>query len=79
MLTAMRYFLLIFDRSEGRLVDNVREFDRATDALEARFEREQRERGNADIEVVVLGAEDRQALERTHSRYFGHSGDFANA
>jgi hypothetical protein len=35
----------------------------------ARFSREASETNN-DIEVVVLGAHDEQALEKTHSRYF---------
>jgi len=74
---AMRYFLLVFDRAAGRLVDEVKEFDSSADALGARFEREQAERGNASIEVVVLGAENRRALEATHARYFGAAGELA--
>jgi len=33
--------------------------------------------GNKTIEVVVLGATDRDALVKTHSRYFGKSGELA--
>lgn len=71
IVIAVRYFLMVFDRSSRQLVDEVAEFDHALEALEARFDQEMRERANPSIEVVVLGAEDRQALERTHSRYFG--------
>jgi hypothetical protein len=73
----MHYYLMVFDRAAGRLVDEVKEFDESAEALGARFEREQLERGNSTIEVVVLGATDRDALVKTHSRYFGKSGELA--
>jgi hypothetical protein len=73
----MRYFLIVFDRGAGRLVEDVKEFTDASEALAGRFKREQLERGNPAIEVVVLGAENRDALEKTHSRYFGKAGDLA--
>lgn len=74
----MPYFLLVYDRSTGHLVDEVRKFDQASVALNARFAREREERGNASIEVVVLGAESREALEKTHSRYFGKTGELVS-
>jgi hypothetical protein len=37
-------------------------------ALEERFARELEERGRPEMEVVLLGAESRAALEKTHSR-----------
>jgi len=39
-------------------------------ALSERFRREFSTRNRAGIEIVVLGAESRQDLQRTHSRYF---------
>jgi hypothetical protein len=65
----MRYFLLVYDGRQGQLVDEV-EFEDEMEALAARFDRERGERANEDIEVVVLGARSRAALERTHARYF---------
>ncbi len=68
----MKFFLLVYDRRLGHLVDSPREFgeeDRAL-ALAERFRREIIEQGRPDIEVVLLGAESRADLERTHSRYF---------
>jgi hypothetical protein len=69
----MRFFLLVFDRANSRLVDDVAEFESSDEALTMRLAREAQERvrGHGDIEVVVLGAENREALEATHSRYFG--------
>lgn len=74
----MHYYLIVFDRADRRLVDGVREFATSAEALSARFEREQLERGNPDIEVVVLGASDTDALVKTHSRYFGKSGELTS-
>jgi hypothetical protein len=72
-LLAVKYFLLVFNRASGELIDEIREFDeaQASVALRARFSRELQERDNPDVEVVVLGAADRDNLETTHSRYFG--------
>lgn len=66
----MIYFLLVFDRRHGRLIGDVEEFSDADEAVRARFRHESAHPGD-DIEVVVLGAASREALENTHSRYFG--------
>jgi hypothetical protein len=65
--------VLAAHQRRGSLVDDVLEYseDHAAEALAARFRREVQERGNDEIEVVVLGAADRDELEVTHSRYFG--------
>ena len=70
---SMTYYLLVFDRRRGQLVEMVREFSDATEAMRARLFREAnpQELRSSDIEVVVLGAASREALEKTHSRYFG--------
>jgi hypothetical protein len=64
------YFLLVFDRRQRRLIEDVIPFADADEAVRARFRQETVHAGE-DIEVVVLGAADREALENTHSRYFG--------
>lgn len=63
----MRYFLLVYDRSKGVLLSEE-EFESEDRALDERFEVEKRIPD--DVEVVVLGAESREALRKTHSRYF---------
>jgi hypothetical protein len=65
----MKYFLVVFNRGERHLI-SVDEFEDADTAMRARFTREARLPGG-DVEVVVLGAESRDALANTHSRYFG--------
>ena len=72
----MTYFLLVFDRRKGRLTAEPQEFVDSAAAVRARFEVEATNR-DPDLEVVVLGASNREALERTHSRYFGAVSEFA--
>lgn len=65
-------FLIVYSRSEGRIVES-REFS-DTDRQEAedlRIETELRlNRTGVEYEVVLLEAESKDALLRTHRRYF---------
>ena len=64
------YFLLVYDRQAGALTAE-RQFDSRGEALEARFKIEKQHRDERrDIKVVVVGAPSREALMRTHGRYF---------
>lgn len=73
----MNYFLVVYDRATGEL--QLRDFGVAReDALKARFEVEQSGIGR-DTEVVVLSANSREDLERTHSRYFHSVSELARA
>ena len=65
----MKHYLVIFDRGRGVVLD-LREFDDAEVALRERFAAEAIHRGHESIEVVVLGAKSKEALSRTHGRYF---------
>ncbi len=66
----MNYTLLVYDRAQARLIEE-RVFTSGSEALAARFDAEARHRdAGENIEVVVLGAESREDLMRTHSRYF---------
>src|SRR5207237_7711399 len=42
----------------------------SSDLMKKRFEVERREIKDSDVEVVLLSASSREALKRTHSRYF---------
>jgi hypothetical protein len=68
-MNAMRHFLIVLDRPKGRVLRED-EFENVADALKERFRTERLYRANPDIEVVVLSAESREALLRTHARYF---------
>jgi hypothetical protein len=66
----VRYFLVVYDRSTGEL--ELTEFgeDEAARARRERLERELAERTHSEVEVVVVTSPSREALERTHARYF---------
>lgn len=66
----MKHFLLVYRRSTAKLIE-FRDLgeDRAR-AVETRFAAEKRERADPDVEVVVLSAPSKEALMKTHSRYF---------
>ena len=69
----MKHFLLVFDRSQARLL-GLDEYSNREAALAARFDAEKRHAESVDIEVVVLSAASRDELKRTHSRYFTEFG-----
>jgi len=67
----MRYFLLVYEQRIGQ-VTKIEEYPRAAAkvALDRRFELETEHRSDPAIEVVLLGAASREALLKTHARYF---------
>jgi hypothetical protein len=73
----MRYFLVVYNRSTGTV--EVKNFDagQRQQALEERFARELAERERPEVEVVLLGADSRAQLEKTHARYFKSVGELA--
>jgi len=66
----MRNFLVVYNRRTGE--NAVQEFPAGSgrEAIRERFVQERAHRGDPDIEVVVLGSDSREELEKTHSRYF---------
>lgn len=67
----MKQFVIVFDRPSGEIVEMIEFPDSERErALGALFEREDRFRGRAEIEVVMLGAQSFETLKRTHMRYF---------
>ena len=64
------FTLVVYNRAKAELLLE-RAFDSKAEALAARFEAEAAHRQDGEnIEVVVLAAESRDDLMRTHSRYF---------
>lgn len=65
-------FLIEYDRPEGRIVTftTFKDSERL-DAEKSRLDLDLRlNRGGVDHEVVILEAENEEALHRTHRRYF---------
>jgi hypothetical protein len=72
-------FLLAYDRRTGAL--EIKEFrgeNARARALAARLQTEGRSRGT-DREVVVIAADSKDELRRTHARYFQTVGDLARS
>lgn len=65
----MSHFLLIYDRALGKLL-SIDQFGSSGEAMQARFQAEDRLGERSGIEVVALSAESEEDLRRTHGRYF---------
>ena len=76
----MKYFVLVYKQMSGAL-QVFEEFPEGAghEALDRRFELELEYRNNPDAEVVVLGADSRSDLEKTHARYFKNLRELAAA
>lgn len=75
------HFLVEYDRQKGQLI-NLRRYtgDDITRVQDDRLETELAHlRACRDIEVVLLEAENEEALRRTHRRYFEQLRELANA
>lgn len=74
----MKHFLVIFDRTRGKVL-KLEEFADRANALRARFKLERSGVTSDSVEIVILGAESAEAIRRTHSRYFETAADMARA
>jgi hypothetical protein len=63
------HFLLVYDRSAGKLL-RLDRYAASSEAIEARFVAEAEFNGDPNIEIVALAAASENDLRRTHGRYF---------
>lgn len=64
------HFLLVFSHAEQRLIDK-QQFVDVNEAAEAYRAAEERYRGHSDeFEVVLVGADSIETIEKTHGHYF---------
>jgi hypothetical protein len=63
------HFLIVYKRSKGHL-SRLQSFDTPEGAMRARFAEERAHRNDPDCEIVVIHAASKDALRRSHSRYF---------
>jgi hypothetical protein len=67
--TQINHFLVIYDIRNG--LAHVDRFEKNyDDALAAYAEAEEAHRNDSNVEVVLLGSDSIETLERTHSSYF---------
>jgi hypothetical protein len=74
----MRYYVIVYDRKAG-MTRSVRAHDDRWAALSDRFEIERSGNHDPTVEVAVLGAQSKEALHRTHARYFQSAGDLVDS
>lgn len=70
----IKHFLVIYDIPGGMAHVDDQYADDYEAALEAYAEAEKRYRDRDDVEVVLLGSDSEETLERTHSSYFELAG-----
>jgi hypothetical protein len=76
-MAAINQFLITYDIARDHA--HVDELGEDTDgALTAYSAAERRHRGDANIEVVLLGSDSLATIKRTHSSYFGLGDDSAD-
>lgn len=64
----IRHFLVVYDIASGKAI--VDEYEDYAAALTA-YERVEKENfGRDDLDIVLLGADSRATIEKTHSSYF---------
>jgi hypothetical protein len=70
----MQHFLLIYDHKEQRLRE-AREFSASEckQATAAYEEAEYEHQGDANIEIVLIGADSIEVIKRTHGHYFDNT------
>lgn len=66
----LKHFLLVFDHTQSRFVEEPREFSDATEATSAYAEVEQRYSKEDLVEVVLIGSDSFETVQATHSNYF---------
>lgn len=73
MTQAINHFLLVFDHSEGRLLDLVSFGEDSDRALSAYADREVEYRNRKHVEIVLIGSDSLETVKLTHANYFDGS------
>jgi hypothetical protein len=63
------HFLLVYDRHQQKLVFE-KAYSNAAEALRAYEEKEERHRGDNQMEIVLVGADSIETVRLTHGNYF---------
>lgn len=69
----IQHFILVFDRHEGRLVDQLNFGVRAKAAVEKYEELEEEYREAPHMDIVLVGSDSIETVKITHANYFDGS------
>lgn len=68
-MSQLRHYLLVFDHQRDELL-SWKEYLDAAPAIEAYQQTERAHEGNAQMEIVLIGADSLDTVKRTHANYF---------
>jgi hypothetical protein len=73
----MQHFLIIYSHKNQTLISAPRVFsDDQVDAATAAYQESEAEyRDSSDVEIVLIGADSIETIQRTHGHYFASVGD----
>ena len=71
-MSRLRHFLIVFDHGAGELVSRE-EYEDAEEALVAYSKKEREHEGQQDMEIVLIGSDSLETVERTHANYFNRA------
>ncbi len=69
-MTIVLHFLLVYDHQRQQLASTPRQFADGTEAAAAYAEYEAAHRNDANLEIVLVGADSLATIMRTHGHYF---------
>lgn len=70
MSDRIQHYLLVFDHSQGRLVEEVPFGSDGERAVLAYAAKEREYGGNRDVEIVLIGSDSIETVRITHANYF---------
>jgi len=71
-MSELRHFLIVFDHCSGELVSRE-EYEDAGEAIVAYARKEREHEGQQDLEIVLIGSDSLETVQRTHANYFNRA------
>jgi hypothetical protein len=72
-MSKIQHFLLVFDHTQGRLIQEQHFGEDGKTALEAYSACELEHRDESNIEIVLIGSDSIETVRLTHANYFDGS------
>lgn len=72
-MNTIQHFLLVFDHTQGHLVEERHFLADGQAALAAYAEKEKEHTGDRNIEIVLIGSDSIETVRLTHANYFDGS------
>lgn len=77
-MAAIQHFILVFDHTKGRLIDEPLTFGEDSKSALAHYsELERTYRENQNMDIVMVGSDSLETVKVTHANYFDGTAAFA--